>query len=138
MRKKYVPKPVPKAVPKDDVYIGAREYLNVHSHAFRQLTVPEQDRFMERCSITICVGVACIMSSFFYFHLPPFVRVSIVPVFIGAAWWAGARLLVRLDTRWVSEQLARCMKVVELRFLFSAIAFAVITYSVAIVPFILL
>lgn len=131
-------KEVSKVVLKGNVHEGAREFLNFYSEAFRQLSLTEQDRFIERLSITICVGMACIFSSFFYWFLPPIVRVSIIPVFIGTAWWAGARLLVRLDTRRLREQFAHCMKAVELRFLVRAVGFSAVTSVVAAIPFILM
>ncbi len=138
MRKEDVPKVLPKAVPKGNVHEGAREFLNFYSSAFRGLAVAEQDRYLERFSITICVGLACVISSFFYWFLPPLIRVLVVPFFIGAAWWAGAKFLVRLDTRWVREPFAHCRKAVELRFLLEAIAFSAVTYAVAAIPFLLM
>lgn len=68
-------------------------YLNLLARTFSQLPREEQERYITRFSITIAVGAACVMASFFYWFLPPLVRVLIVPVFIGGAWWAGAKLI---------------------------------------------
>jgi len=88
-----------------------------------QQSVIEQERYVERFSITICVGLACVLSSFFYWFLPPLVRVLIVPVFIGAAWWAGARIAPSLMTPEGREQLIQSFNIVETRQLLEAIMF---------------
>ena len=68
-------------------------YLRLLGSTFQQLSRTEQIRYIERFSITIAVGAACVMSSFFYWFLPSLVRVLIVPVFLGAAWWTGSKLI---------------------------------------------
>ncbi|HEY9785696.1 MAG TPA: hypothetical protein V6D17_09865 [Candidatus Obscuribacterales bacterium] len=68
-------------------------YLNLLGKTFQQLSREEQERYITRFSVTIAVGAACVMASFFYWFLPPLVRVLVVPVFIGGAWWAGARFI---------------------------------------------
>ncbi|MBA3995451.1 MAG: hypothetical protein C0469_18185 [Cyanobacteria bacterium DS2.3.42] len=86
-----------------------KNYLNLLGRTFQQLTRAEQERYIERFSITIAVGAACVMSSFFYWFLPPLVRVLVVPVFIGAAWWAGAKLIAPQ----VIDRFAQYLKVEE-------------------------
>ena len=70
-----------------------RHLLQLLLDTFDRLSPADKERYIERFSITIAVGVACVASSFFYWFLPPLVRVLVVPVFIGAAWWAGAKLV---------------------------------------------
>lgn len=60
---------------------------------FDRLSFADKERYTERFSITMAVGAACVASSFFYWFLPPIVRVLVVPLFIGSAWWAGAKLI---------------------------------------------
>lgn len=90
---------------------------------FDKLPPEQQDRYVERYSITVFVGVACILSSFFYWFLPPIVRALVVPVFIGSAWWAGARIAPKLLTPEGREQLIQAFSVVETQQLFEAIMF---------------
>lgn len=99
-----------------------------------QQSVIEQERYVERFSITICVGFACVLSSFFYWFLPPLVRVLVVPVFIGAAWWAGARIAPSLMTPEGREQLIQSFNIVETRQLLEAIMFTACSCLVAVVP----
>lgn len=68
-------------------------YVALLGRSFRQLSREEQERYITRFSITIAVGASCVMASFFYWFLPPLIRVLIVPVFIGVSWWAGAKLI---------------------------------------------
>lgn len=99
-----------------------------------QQSVIEQERYVERFSITVCVGFACVLSSFFYWFLPPLVRVLVVPVFIGAAWWAGARIAPSLMTPEGREQLIQSFNIVETRQLLEAIMFTACSCLVAVVP----
>lgn len=96
-----------------------------------QLSVIEKERYVERFSITICIGFACVLSSFFYWFLPPLVRVLVVPVLIGAAWWAGARIAPDLMTPEGREQLIQSFNFVETRQLFEAIMFTASSCLVA-------
>lgn len=90
---------------------------------FDSLSEVERQRYVERFSITTCVGFACVLSSFFYWFLPPVYRVFIVPVFIGAAWWAGARIAPKLISPEGREQIIQAFNVVETQQLFEAIMF---------------
>jgi len=73
-----------------------RDLLRFVLETFDRLSLIDKERYIERFSITIAVGAACVASSFCYWFLPPLVRVLVVPVFIGAAWWVGARWIAPL------------------------------------------
>lgn len=90
---------------------------------FDSLSEVERQRYVERFSITTCIGFACILSSFFYWFLPPVVRVLVVPIFIGSAWWAGARIAPKLITPEGRERFIQSFNIVETQQLFEAIMF---------------
>ncbi len=132
----------PTELPKNVSKIGFDErlfyFLERQAGTFQQLPPEQQKRFTERFSITICVGIACVLSSFFYWFLPPLVRVAVVPVFIGAAWWFGAKVLVKfvryLDLR-QEIKVPQLSNAVELLQLLNAIKFSAVTFSIAAIPF---
>ncbi len=107
----------------------------------KQKNSTDQERYIERFCITIAVGAACVLSSFFYWFLPPLVRVLVVPVFIGAAWWFGAKVLVKfvkyLDLQQDIE-VPKLSNAVELFQLLNAIKFSAITFAIAAIPFLVM
>lgn len=108
----------------------------------QQLPPESQERYTERFCITIAVGVACVLSSFFYWFLPPLVRVLVVPVFIGAAWWFGAKVLIKLvkafDPRQEMGERPQLSNFVEFFHLLEAIKFCAITFAIAAIPFLVM
>jgi hypothetical protein len=131
----------PPELPKRVSKIGFDErlyyFLERQAGTLKQLPPDQQKRFNERFSITICVGIACVLSSFFYWFLPPLVRVLVVPVFIGAAWWFGAKVLVQfvkyLDPR-QEIKVPQLSNAVELLQLLNAIKFSAVTFVIAALP----
>ena len=111
------------------------EFFQRGSNAFSNLSREEEERYVERFCITICVGLACVLSSFFYWFLPPLVRVLVVPVFIGAAWWFGAKVVMKLLTEEGTEQFINSLKVVEFFHLLEAVKFSAVSFIVAAIPF---
>ncbi len=116
-------------------------FLERQAGTIQQLPPEQQKRFIERFSITICVGIACVLSSFFYWFLPPLVRVLVVPVLIGAAWWFGAKVLVQfvkyLDPR-QDIKVTQLSNTVELLQLLNAIKFSAVTFAIAAIAFFVL
>lgn len=115
------------------------DYYHV-TRNFDQLSAAEQDRYVQRFSITICVGLACVLSSFFYWFLPPLFRVLVVPILIGAAWWAGAKLPKALTRYLLSSPIEResffqQLHVVEFFQLIEAVKFSALSFCLALIPF---
>ncbi len=115
------------------------DYYHV-TRNFDQLSTAEQDRYVERFSITICVGFACVLSSFFYWFLPPLFRILVVPILIGAAWWAGAKLPKALNRFYLGspserETFIQQLHVVEFFQLIEAVKFSVLSFCFALIPF---
>ncbi len=101
---------------------------------FEELTAEEKEGYFERLSITACVAVACISSGFFYWLLPPIFRVLVVPILIGLAWWAGAKLVPQLLSEEGRQHLLQHLNAVELFQLIEAVKFTAITCVFAAVP----
>lgn len=114
---------LPSKPPKKSFLERISEFFREPIRTFDKLSSEQQERYVERYSITVFVGGACILSSFFYWFLPPLVRVLVVPVFIGSAWWAGARIAPNVITREGREQLIQSFNIVETQQLFEAIMF---------------
>ena len=110
------------------------EFFQKGSNTFLSFSPVEQKRYVERFCITISVGLACVLSSFFYWFLPPVVRVLVVPVFIGAAWWFGAKVVTKLLTEEGTEEVINSLKVVEFFHLFEAVKFSTCSFIIAAIP----
>lgn len=126
----------PKEKPKRSLKEFLQEFFT-HGidNIYAELSPADQKRYIERYCITISVGMACVLSSFFYWFLPPIVRVLVVPVFIGGAWWFGMKVVTKLITEGGTEQFVDSLKVVEFYQLVEAIKFTATTYLVAAIPF---
>jgi hypothetical protein len=115
-------------------FLGKLFYIPIQ--AFMELSDAEHKRFVERFSITISVGMACILSSFFYWVLPPLTRTFIIPIFIGAAWWIGANVIAKFfDMQQEFEGFDPALKAVEVNDLINAIKFSAATLALAVIPF---
>lgn len=110
-------------------------FTNGIDNIYSKLSPSEQKRYVERFCITISVGLACVLSSFFYWLLPPLVRVLVIPVFIGTAWWFGAKVVLKLLTEEGTEQVLNSLKVVEFFHLLEAVKFSAVSFTVAAIPF---
>lgn len=125
----------PKAVKGDfDERLG--EFFERRVQALQQMPDDKHNRYVERFSITFCVAIACILSSCFYWFLPPLVRVLVVPVFIGAAWWLGANVVAKFFKLQEIDCFDQFLNVLELRQLFEAVKFSGITLLIAAIPFV--
>ncbi len=113
----------------------AETFFTTAPRRFEEMTPAEQEKYFERLSITGCVAAMFVLQSLFYYHLPPIVRVLVVPVLIGVAWWAGARLVPKLFTKEGRAQLIQQLNVLEFFQLIEAIKFSAITLMVAAIPF---
>lgn len=117
------------------------EFFERQSQTLQKMQPDDQQHYIERFCITIAVAMACVLSSFFYWFLPPVVRILVVPVFIGAAWWMGSRVLVKfvkyLDSRQEIE-VSQLSNAVELFQLLNAIKFSGITLALAALPFLVM
>lgn len=125
----------PKRNPKRSLNERLYEFFQKGSNTFLELSRDEQERYIERFCITVSVGLACVLSSFFYWLLPPIVRVLVVPVFIGGAWWFGAKVVAKLLTEEGTEQLVNSLKVVEFYQLFEAVKFSTCSLLIAAIHF---
>ncbi len=135
------PPELPKRGPKIGFDERMYDFIERQAVTFRQLPPEDQEHYIERFCITIAVAMACVLSSFFYWFLPPLVRVLVVPVFIGSAWWFGAKVLVKL-VKYVDPQqeieIPKLSNAVELFQLFNAIKFSALTFAVAAIPFLVM
>lgn len=133
------PHELPKRVPQIGFHERLYYFFERQAGTLQQLPPDQQKQFRERFSITICVGIACVLSSFFYWFLPPLVRVAVVPVFIGAAWWFGAKVLVKFVEDPQKEiKLPRISNAVEFLQLLNAVKFSAATFAAAAIPFLVM
>lgn len=112
------------------------EFFEHRVQALQQMPDDQHNRFVERFCITVSVGLACALSSLFYWVLPPLVRVLVVPIFIGAAWWLGATVVAKFFKLQEIDAFDKILKALELRYLFHAVTFSGLTFAIAAIPFI--
>jgi len=107
----------------------------VNPRRFEEMTPAEQQKYFKQLSVTGCVAAVCVLSGLFYYHLPPVVRVFVVPVLMAIAYWAGARLVPKLFTDEGRAQLIQQLNVLEFFQLIEAVKFSAITFIFAAIPF---
>lgn len=110
------------------------QILEIAILAYKQMPKSKQAWFCERCAISICIAIACISSSFFYFSLEAHLRVVLVPILIGLSCFVGAKFASKLATPERIQNLFDWLETEEFHHLIEAVKFSTLTLSCSAIP----
>ncbi len=68
-------------------------YVSFLGDSFQQMERAEQIAIIQKFSMTFSIGIAVIAISCFYSLLPQQLRVLVVPIGVGGAWWFGSKVI---------------------------------------------
>ena len=68
-------------------------YLAFLGSSFQRMDREEQITTIQKFSMAFSIGIAALATSCFYSMLPQQLRVLVVPIVLGGAWWFGSKVL---------------------------------------------
>lgn len=68
-------------------------YVSFLGESFQQMERAEQIAIIQKFSMAFSIGIAVIAISMFYSLLPQQLRVVVVPLGVGGAWWFGSKVI---------------------------------------------
>ncbi len=68
-------------------------YVSFLGDSFQQMDRAEQIAIIQKFSMAFSIGIAVIAISCFYSLLPQQLRVLVVPIGVGGAWWFGSKVI---------------------------------------------
>lgn len=82
-------------------------YISFLANYYRNMSKEEQDKLISQFSLVITMGVTAIILAMFYSFIPAGLSVFIVPIILGASWWAGSKIVPPIVIARLEDEIKR-------------------------------